>query len=143
MGRSEFLEFARDWTGEAIRCLPDDVAIASQRAEVLMLQQEFQAALDLWNRADSSASQPRAFAARVLCAIEAERPAPTPTDNAEEIAVSRAFVEWYRRLVNAGAKDAVVILNARVDSLRAVLPTAARVLDAVVAEAGRGELVAR
>jgi hypothetical protein len=47
--------------------------------------------------------------------------------------VSRAFVDWYRRLVSAGARATIVNLNSRVETLRPVLPSAAGVLDGVIA----------
>jgi glycosyltransferase involved in cell wall biosynthesis/predicted Zn-dependent protease len=35
LGRAEFLEFARDWTAEAVQALPENPILAAQRAEAL------------------------------------------------------------------------------------------------------------
>jgi tetratricopeptide (TPR) repeat protein len=134
LGRPEFLEFARDWTGEAIRQLPDDSIIFAQRAEALLLSQETTAALPLWNRAVNGERPPRAVAAQILCATLTSQTIEGLCDQAEEAAVSRAFVDWYRCLVAAGARDAIVSLNSRVETLRPVLPSAAGILDGVNAE---------
>jgi hypothetical protein len=51
--------------------------------------------------------------------------------------VSRAFLEWYQRLIHAGANETIVKLNSRLDALRESLPTAARLLDTAMAEAAK------
>jgi hypothetical protein len=134
LGKPEFLEFARDWTAEAVRQLSDDGAIVAQRAEALLLSQQSAEALPLWTRAINGDRPPRALAAQIICATAVSQPVDKLRDAPEEAAVSRAFVEWYRRLVAAGAHDTVVRLNSRVEMLRPVLPLAAGILDGVNAE---------
>jgi tetratricopeptide (TPR) repeat protein len=133
LGKPEFLEFARDWTGEALRQLPEDSVIVAQRAEALLLSQQPAEALPLWTRAINGERPPRALAAQIICATAASQPLEKLRDAPEEAAVSRAFVDWYRRLVAAGARDTVVHLNTRVEMLRPVVPLAAGVLDGVIA----------
>ncbi|HUB88085.1 MAG TPA: glycosyltransferase [Verrucomicrobiae bacterium] len=133
LGNPEFLEFARDWTAEAIRQLPDDAVITAQRAEALLLSQQAAAALPLWTRAVNGERPARSLAAQIICAAMAGQPAEKPRDISEEAAVSRAFVDWYRRLVATGARDTIVQLNSRVEMLRPILPSAAGVLDGVIA----------
>ena len=133
LSRPEFLEFSREWLSEAIRQFPDDGVIVAQRAESLLLSHEMAAALSLWNRAVNGARPPRAVAAQILCATAAAQPVEGLCDRDVEVAVSRAFVDWYRRLVAAGARDAIVGLNSRVETLRPILPAAAEVLDGVIA----------
>ncbi len=135
LGRPDFLEFARDWTGEAVRCLPDDPVIAAQRAEVLLLGGQAANAQPLWERACNGARPPRALAAWILCSAAGSGTVPSTRNAAEETAVSRAFIEWYQRLVSAGARETILRLNSRVDAFRESLPTAARLLDSALAEA--------
>ena len=45
LGQAELLEFARDWTGEAFRALPENPVLAAQRAEALLLNGDTAAAL--------------------------------------------------------------------------------------------------
>jgi glycosyltransferase involved in cell wall biosynthesis/FMN phosphatase YigB (HAD superfamily)/tetratricopeptide (TPR) repeat protein len=140
LSKPEFLEFARDWTGEAVRQLPEDNVLVAQRAEVLLLSQEMVAALPLWNRAVNGERPPRALAAQIICATIASQPVEKLQGDSEEAAVSRAFVDWYRRLVKAGARDTIIGLNSRVETLRPILPAAAGVLDGVVAETRKGAM---
>ncbi|HZT22551.1 MAG TPA: hypothetical protein VFB55_06555, partial [Verrucomicrobiae bacterium] len=136
LSRPSFLEFARDWTAEAIRQLPDDNVIVAQRAEALLLSQQAGEALPLWTRAVNGERPPRALAAHILCATLTAQLPPALRDASEEAAVSRAFVDWYRRLVNIGARETIVGLNSRVETLRPVLPSAATLLDGVIAATG-------
>lgn len=137
LSKPEFLDFAVDWTGEAIKFLPEDPVIVAQRAEVLLLRQDIAGAKPLWERACNGTRPPRALAAVILCSAAESGSAPATRDNAEEIATSRAFLEWYQRLVNAGANDTVLKLNSRVDAFRGSLPTAAQLLDSALAEAAK------
>ncbi|HZQ48135.1 MAG TPA: glycosyltransferase, partial [Verrucomicrobiae bacterium] len=66
LSRPDFLEFARAWTGEAIKHCPQDPTIILQRAEALLLVQEVGQALPLWTKAHSPTSA-RHLAALVLC----------------------------------------------------------------------------
>jgi glycosyltransferase involved in cell wall biosynthesis/tetratricopeptide (TPR) repeat protein len=135
LSRREFLEFACDWTGEAVRHLPEDPVLIDQRAEVLLLVGQLAGARQLWEKACNGTRPPRALAAVILCAAAGSEAVPPTTGAAEETATSRAFLEWYQRLVSAGANDTIVRLNSRVDSFRDSLPTAARLLDSALAEA--------
>jgi glycosyltransferase involved in cell wall biosynthesis/FMN phosphatase YigB (HAD superfamily)/Tfp pilus assembly protein PilF len=141
LSKPEFLEFARDWTGEAIRQLPDDGCIVAQRAEVLLLSQEIVAALPFWNRTINGERPPRAVAAQILCATASSQPVVGLSGRDEEIVVSRAFMDWYRRLVSVGARNTVIGLNSRVEILRPILPAAAGILDGVNEETRKNTLV--
>ncbi len=139
LSRAEFLEFAADWTGEAIRLLPGDPQIIAQRAEVLMLRQEVLAAQDLWRQVCQQAAHPRHQAAWILCETLSLQSSGLAHAGPDEVQTSRAFLEWYRRLIAVGAAAQVACLNSRRDRLRQVLPSASRVLDAVVAEMEKAE----
>lgn len=135
LSRPEFLEFALDWTGEAVRMLPDEATVTSQRGEALVLSQKTTEALEVWMNACNHGRPARALAAAILCALVESQPQPRLASAAEESAVSRAFVDWYRKLVAAGAAQVVAKLNSHAEALRPTLPTAAKLLDAVLAEA--------
>ena len=100
---------------------------------MLLLSQDTSAALPLWARAINGKRPPQALAAQIICATAGSQPVEGLHDQAEESAVSHAFVNWYRRLVTAGARDTIVRLNSQVETLRPVLPSAATVLDGVIA----------
>jgi GT2 family glycosyltransferase/Flp pilus assembly protein TadD/FMN phosphatase YigB (HAD superfamily)/glycosyltransferase involved in cell wall biosynthesis len=135
LSRQDYLEFARDWTGEAIRCLPEDPEINAQRAEVLMLSGETADARPFWGKACSGARPPRALAALILCDA-AEFEAILPMRSAEEeAATSQAFVQWYQRMLSYGAHQTIERLNSRLDALSESLPTAAQLLDSALSEA--------
>jgi glycosyltransferase involved in cell wall biosynthesis/GT2 family glycosyltransferase/tetratricopeptide (TPR) repeat protein len=139
LSRRDFLEFAYDWTGEALRCLPDDPAIIAQRAEVLLLRGETADARPLWEKACNGSRPPRALAALIICAAAELQPMPPTRDAGEEAATSRAFVQWYQRLLAFGVRQTIERLNSQLDAFRESLPTAAQVLDSALAEA-RGQV---
>ncbi len=134
LSRPEFLEFSRDWTGEAFRLLPDQPAVLVHRAEALLLSQDLALAGQLWKRALEISPDRRALAAQIICDVAAGRPAQPIQSPAEEAAVSKEFIQWFRRLLTFEARETIQQLNERVASLRATLPTAAAILDNVVAE---------
>jgi glycosyltransferase involved in cell wall biosynthesis/Tfp pilus assembly protein PilF len=137
LSRAEFLEFARDWTHEAITHLPEDDVLTAQRAEALLLSQDPAGARALWERLWNNDRHPVALAALLMCELGQGAAAHAPQNEAEAAAVTRAFIEWYRKCINAGAREVVVALNAHTVELRSVLPEAARILEAVNAAAGQ------
>jgi hypothetical protein len=82
---------------------------------------------------------PLALAAIILCATAQAQTAPRVQDAAEEVAVRRAFLDWYRRLVAFEARDTVLQVNHQLGLLVQTLPSAARVLESVRDEADREE----
>ncbi len=139
LSKPEFLQFAQDWTAEAIKNVPSDPFLLLQRAEVLTLSQKPDLALPLWARCLSSDS-PRQLAALTLCEILSgvcER----RFDPAAEKSVSQEFLKWYRQLIRFQAASVVKQINARLEDLRAILPGAAGVLDAALKTAGEAMAV--
>jgi tetratricopeptide (TPR) repeat protein len=121
LSKPEFLAFARDWTGEAIKHCPVEPTIILQRAEALLLTQNVEEALPLWTKAHSPKSS-RHLAALVLCEIVSDgckRSFPPGV----EPGISQEFQEWYVRLINSGANPLVYQLHESMDQLRLVLPT--------------------
>jgi Tfp pilus assembly protein PilF len=141
LSQPAFLEFARDWTAEAVRQLPDEKPVLAQRAEALLLSQEISPARPLWEQACNGSRAPQALAAIILCATLEARTAPRLQNATEEVAVSRAFLDWYRRLVAFEARDTVLQVNHRLGVLGETLPSAARLLESVRDEASREEPV--
>ena len=137
LSRPEFLEFARDWTGEAMRYAPEDREVMAQRAEALMLSQQTEAAAEVWQRLWKNQRQPRVLAAVVLCELLAGPVRHRPQAEAEAAAASRAFIGWYRKCVAAGAAEIIARVHSRIEELRPALPQAAQLIEAVVAEANR------
>jgi tetratricopeptide (TPR) repeat protein len=135
LGRPELLEFAREWTGEAVRALPDDSVLAGQHADALLLNGDTPAALELWEKIWDRDRSARTLAALILCeAVEA----PTthaPDDGVDELAASRAFIEWYQKLIAVRASALTVRINEQLDKLSRALPTAARMLESALQEA--------
>jgi tetratricopeptide (TPR) repeat protein len=116
-----FAEFARDWTGEAVKHCSVDATVALQRAEALLLNQEVEQALQLWTKAHSPQSA-RHLAALVLCEFVTEGCNRTFAP-ADEKAVSQEFQKWYQQLIKSGAISLVYQLNESMEKIRLVLPT--------------------
>ena len=130
LSRADFLEFARDWTGEAIKHFPEHPAIALQRAEALLLNQDVEQALPLWTKAHSPKSA-RQLAALALCEFLSGECSRTFTP-ADEKLVSQEFLKWYRQLINARAHGLIGQLNGDMERLRAMVPTFVGIWEAAV-----------
>jgi tetratricopeptide (TPR) repeat protein len=133
LSQPDFLEFAQDWTGEAMKHFPEDSAILLQRAEALTLNQQAALALPLWTKAHSPDSA-RHLAALTLCELlagECRRRFAPPT----EPMVSQEFLKWYRRLIKFKARSVVNNINEKLDDLQAVLPGVVKVLGAAMKQA--------
>lgn len=134
LSKPEYTEFAGDWTGEALGQFPNHPVILAQRAEALLLNQDAEGALGCWRQTqiEDQASQ---LAAMLLCQLLTEG-AMRPVALELEPRVSDRFLRWYQRLVGCGASKLVWLAHERIDRLAPVLPTAAKALHAVLAEAG-------
>jgi len=135
LGRPELLEFAREWTGEALRALPENSVLAEQCAEALLLNGDTAAALEflekIWDR-DRSV---RTLAALILCETVEFPTTHAPDEGAAELAASRAFIEWYQKLIALRASALTLRINEQLDKLSRALPTAARMLESALQEA--------
>lgn len=142
LSRPEFLEFARNWTSEAMRYVAEDSIALAQRAEALLLSGDTPAAAVFWERIWNSGRQPRALAALILCQTIESQTTHAPDEGPEEAAVSRAFIAWYQRLIVMRAKTVISRLNEQTDKLSRALPTAARMIEKALAESQSREPVA-
>jgi hypothetical protein len=142
LSTTEFLEFARDWTAEATCHVPDDLMVKAQRAEALMLSEDLAGARLLWEKCWNTGRTPHALAALVLCEAVEGTVAHKPEDNKDEIAASRAFIEWYQKLFAAHAEKSLTRVNEQMNAVSEVLPTAAKMLAAAMAEAKKEAVAA-
>jgi glycosyltransferase involved in cell wall biosynthesis/Tfp pilus assembly protein PilF len=137
LNQPEFLEFARDWTGEAARHMPADGHVMAQRAEALMLSEDAAGARNLWEKLWQNEREPQALAALILCEAVAGSITQRPEDTKDEIAASRAFIEWYRKLFAVRAQKTLTRLMEQMNALNGALPSAAKILGAAMAEANQ------
>ncbi|MDB6041130.1 MAG: hypothetical protein JWM99_4971, partial [Verrucomicrobiales bacterium] len=137
LSRTEFAEFACDWTGEAIRALPEDTTILTQRAEALTLYCKAAEAAKVWQRLGTLQPGPRQQAALTLCELVANSAVHGLKSNIDELSVSRSFIEWYQKLIRVQANSMVGGVNGRLKSLAHVLPTAGRILEEALAESSK------
>jgi GT2 family glycosyltransferase/SAM-dependent methyltransferase/Tfp pilus assembly protein PilF len=142
LGRPEFLGFARDWTGEAIRYVSEDSLVRAQRAETLMLSGDTAAAIELWESLWNHERQPRTLAALILCQAIESPTTHAPEEGTDEATVSRAFIAWYQRLITMRSKTAISRLNEQMDKLSRALPTAAQRIGKALSEAQQPKVVA-
>lgn len=136
LSRPEFLEFALDWSAEAIRALPEDRRLQEQRGEALLLAQQAEAALPLWRVLAVDNRAPRSQAAVLLCELCADTGPVSAIGAAEGRDVTQAALGWYRRWIEFGAGDSVKRATDRRDRIRTILPEFAAVLDSVAAATG-------
>ena len=135
LSQPQFLEFARDWTGEAMRNMAEDIAITAQRAEVLLLSGDTASARELWERIYTCDHQPRALAALILCEATELQLQHAPDDDAQEMVASREFVGWYQKLLATKTQPAIRRLNEQTENLASALPTAAGIIEKALFEA--------
>ncbi|MGD0813047.1 MAG: glycosyltransferase [Verrucomicrobiota bacterium] len=133
LSQPEFLEFAQDWTGEAMKHLPDDSGILLQRAEVLTLHQQVALALPVWTRAHYPNSA-RHLAALTLCEVLAGECRRRFTPQNERL-VSQEFLGWYRQLLKCKAHSVMKQIGEKLEDLGVVLPAAAQALAAAMKKA--------
>ena len=124
--------FAGDWTGEAVTHHPKHAGLVSLRAEALLLTGFADEALTAMQLIQEHS--PTLHAARLLAALAGDGELPARVTEQEGV-VSGEFLRWYRRLVEFRTDSLLLKVNARLGELNAVLPTAARLLSAAVAEA--------
>jgi len=138
----EFLEFARDWTGEANGHAPEDLIIIAQRAEALTLSEDTAGAALLWQKLWKTEGKPQALAALVLCQATSGAITHRPENNQDELAASRAFLEWYQKLFAARAQKTLKRVMSQVNVIHDVLPSAGKILGAAMAEADKEAVAA-
>ena len=133
LSRPEFLEFSRNWTGEALKHFAGHPVLAMQRAEALLLSQETEAARPLWSGPPDPGS-PRQLAALVICEAAAgdwsRRFSP-----AQEPMVSQELAKWCQRLINCRANGLIHQLDESLENLRAIVPSFVKVWEAAAAAA--------
>ena len=123
-GHLDDTEIALHWTDCAVQDHPDHPEIAKQRGIALLTAGQFKAALPVF---EALPKHPANEAARLLCRFALEQPARL-TDADHEKAVSLAFVEWTRRLLERGHEESVQKLTENMEAISATLPTAGQVL---------------
>jgi len=124
-GHMSEAEVALHWTDCAIVECPDNPEIQKQRGVALLTVGRFEEALKFFEQAPS---HPLNEGARILCQIAAGQKARLG-DPDKELLISKAFVEWYRRLLERGQEEAAQRLaEQQLGAIEAVLPTAAQVL---------------
>lgn len=131
LSHPDFIEFARDWTTEAVKHHPGNPDLIAARGETLLLTQQFADALPWWRQLNTV---PRALSARVLCELmQGELSIDEPPANEAE--VSREFLNWYRRLIQFRAGEAVQAISERLELLGIVLPSAGQTLRQILEQA--------
>jgi len=135
LSRPEYLEFACDWTGEAVKHCPGVPELAALRGEALLLSGDPAGALGWWLKAEAKA-RPECRAARIICELSLD-----PLElgehrlNGSGEAVAREFLRWYQRLAEFHCQEPLLKVNQRLAQLRGVLPQAAEALEAAMSEA--------
>jgi tetratricopeptide (TPR) repeat protein len=133
LSKPEFLEFALDWTGEALKFFPAHPAILEQRGQVLLLAGDTDSALSFWKQLGGGGN-PSHRAALLICEALLDKPLqPIPTELVS--AVAKEFIVWYRRLLAANASRVIADLNRRLEIFRPIIPAAISMVDQALAEA--------
>jgi GT2 family glycosyltransferase/predicted HAD superfamily hydrolase/Flp pilus assembly protein TadD len=135
LGNPEFLEFALDWTSEAIQQLPSHAGILSQRGEALLLSRQFDEAREIWQQLHTAEKQPRWLAELIFSELLSGSDLHEPAAPGDVLPVTQAFMEIYRRCLTAQAQEIIQRVNERAALLAPVLPDASRILQSIAAQA--------
>jgi hypothetical protein len=111
-----------------------DPIIAAQRAEALVLNGDISEAIGFWKKANYR-NDPKCAAGLLLSESIVSAPGSHP--GFDEATLSHAFIEWYRKLINANRAEALQKLHARLPQLAAHVPTAVRLLRQAIESAER------
>ncbi len=117
LGHPEFLEFADNWTVEAMRYVAEDFIVNRQRAELLLLTGDSATAAPLWERLWQSERQPMILAALIFCETLESAPKHAPDKIVDEPTTSRALIKWYQRLIAMRAHPVIQRVNTRLEDL--------------------------
>jgi tetratricopeptide (TPR) repeat protein len=132
LSKPEFVSFAADWTGEAIKLFPADPGVRLLRAEALTMIQDTPGALQLWQSL-SLPSNARQLAAKLICQLADGQE--VHLEPSFEPAVSQEFIAWYRALIAVGADKLVLTINSCLNQICQVLPRAGKILEQALDEA--------
>jgi glycosyltransferase involved in cell wall biosynthesis/ADP-heptose:LPS heptosyltransferase/tetratricopeptide (TPR) repeat protein len=133
LNRPEVLEVALDWTQSALASHPDDAELRGRRAEALLLAGRCDEARPFFELLVADASGVHLAGALICRLVAGEMIGPAVAGGPD---LTQAFLQWYRRLVDWNASAVVQGLNARMADIEKNLPAAARILQAVLADAG-------
>jgi len=132
-GHLHDIDIALRWTECAVEEVPNNPEIQKQRGIALITAGQFEEALPLF---EQTPSHPLTDAARILCQITTDKKSdPTPVDSTQEVVVSSALVNWYRRFLERGLTKPAQKVTQRIESIEAVLPSAAKILKEAITEA--------
>jgi glycosyltransferase involved in cell wall biosynthesis/Tfp pilus assembly protein PilF len=141
VSRPDSLDFACDWTAEALKHLPDSAEVTALRAEALLLNQQTSRASQLWKSLCNQQPQPPASAAFILCELIEDSPLTFSEPQECDLGpISRALINWYQRCLAMRAQTIVQRVNERLHVLRSILPSAADMIEAALVEAGEPSL---
>ena len=126
-------DLALEWTESSLANHPDNEELRKQRGIALLTAGHAAEALPFFEAA-ADRTQPVVAGAIILCQLITGTIA-AATQPANEPAVSREFIGWYRRLLTYNSAEAAHEVNRQLSALEPLLPTAAKTLRAAVTEA--------
>lgn len=139
LGRKEYLEFALDWTSEAVNSVPDDQVLQTQRATALLLAGQLVEALECWKPLAASGDI-KAVAALILGQLASgQRYDIPPVSRITERRTSEEFLNWYRKLAHYNSEMVIRNINCRLETLALLLPSAVMGIKAALASADAAE----
>jgi tetratricopeptide (TPR) repeat protein len=130
--KPDFIEFALDWTGEAVKQHGQNPGLLEQRGEALTLAGQVEAAWRVWQQVRPAGSA--AAAGLLVCETVLGRK-PTSIHPSIREKADAEFLKMYRRLLQWNASEVVNCLNARIEVWREFAPNTGQMLEAAMAEA--------
>jgi tetratricopeptide (TPR) repeat protein len=133
LNHRETICFALDWTLESLSDFTNNANLRLLHAEALMINGKSKEGLVFLRDTEISLNVSLSSGV-IMCSILADAPVIAPP-NSTEPAISRAFLQRYRKAIDLGLSEMVRCLNERLDVLSSALPTAAYLLNHALNEA--------
>jgi tetratricopeptide (TPR) repeat protein len=131
LSQPSFLEFALDWTSEAVKYCPANAQIQEQRGMALLFNQQCEGALECFLGLAKPASHN--LAAIIMCQLVTGIEL-MPISLLEETSISSEFIKLYKQLLAFNSSNVLRVAMEETDRLASRLPSASRIVERIAKE---------
>ncbi|MGC9034258.1 MAG: glycosyltransferase [Verrucomicrobiia bacterium] len=132
LNNQNLIEFALQWTEEALKFCPDNPELIEYRADALLLNGRIDEAIECFERLPVSARQQASI---IFCEV-IKGDCNRSYDEVNERAISFELIKLYRQCINSRALSVINCFHDNVGALQSALPTAAQIIKKALFEAG-------
>ncbi|MDB6055015.1 MAG: hypothetical protein JWN25_2538, partial [Verrucomicrobiales bacterium] len=131
LSQPSFLEFALDWTSEAVKYCPANAQIQEQRGMALLFNQQCESALECFLGLAKPASHN--LSAIIMCQLVTGIEL-MPISLLEETSISSEFIKLYKQLLAFNSSNVLRVAMEETGRLASRLPSASRIVERIAKE---------